>query len=122
MVNYGGQTFSGQGAFDAADGFQVFNAILDIIFQQHQCFFFRDALILKIPANAEGQITSRAMLGFQPQAFVVDQLICYFFNVHADFFCHCIINPGPGRELFGLWVLRAPGLFSLAGGAWILPS
>ena len=30
----------------------------------------------------------------------------------------CIINPGPGKELFGLWVLRAPGLFSLAAWAW----
>jgi len=57
------------------DGFQIFNAFMDIIFQQHQCFFFRDAFVLKIPADADGQLASRAMVGFQSQAFVLCQLV-----------------------------------------------
>ena len=47
------------------DGFQVLEALLDIIVQQHQSFFFRDAFALKIPADANGQLASRAMVGFQ---------------------------------------------------------
>jgi len=51
------------------NGFQILNALPDIILQQHQGFFFRDAFVLKVSANPNGQLACRAMVGFQSQTF-----------------------------------------------------